>query len=690
MKKLLLLSFLMLCLFQAKSQNYYETVWTTDNITYTGLLVYYEADDSFMRVKYLLNGQPKVAEFKCYWEPYLERNDGSYLLDGRDAKVVIGSTASTYSADNFIFIKNDEGFNTPLHIDDQALLRENPDQYRRSVTSWQMIDTDRFTEDYVASFFRKDEAMYNSLISYNLQYSQPDDGTSTGIKYSISELTFGNGQWAVAMSQGTGRNSELWRTGEVFPKDKIAEAWDDDYYITNASYGEGHWAVSMSQGTGYTSQRWRTRTEFPQDEIKDGWDNGFSITELTYGNGTWALVMSKGTGYGPQRWRTRTEYPEKEIKEGWDEGFRITSLNYGNGVWALVMTKDSGYTAQIWRTRTYYPEDEIKKGWDDGYDISSLSYGNGVWALVMSKGQDLVQSWKTKSSLPKEWIQAKWQGKSTATTSTTVTANNTNTTNTTPVDDQPEQTLDAKLHLILVTNTMINDIGASCEVDRDNVSREFEIVGAELEMPIVKTVISGRDFTKDNVTQAVRNLSPGPNDVVVFVYSGHGFRWSNQVSSYPSIDLRYSNYQSISKENSYELEDIYNIIKAKGARLNLVIGDCCNSDVGISERGGEPTLASRFYFQGKLARLRKLFIESRGDLIVAAARPNETSCGNSRDGGYFLSSFFSSMAKETSQNATDVPSWKSIIDRTISSAYYKTQNLRFCEPQTGIYYSSVR
>lgn len=693
MKKLFLLLCLVLCLHRAKSQNYYETVWTSGDISYTGLLIYYEADDSFMRVKYLLNGEPKVAEFKCFWEPYHERNDGSYLLDGRDAKVVIGSTASTYSADNFIFIKNGDDFNTPLHIDDQALLRENPDQYRTTVTSWKQVSTDIFTEDYVASFFKASEPMYKSLVSYNLQYSdQQVDGTSTGISYSISELTFGNGQWAVAMSQGTGRTSELWRSGETFPKDKIGEAWDNDYYITNASYGDGQWAVSMSQGTSYTDQRWRTRTEFPEDEIKDGWDNGYYITELTYGNGVWALVMTKGTGYSTQRWRTRTEYPEDEIKKGWDEGFRITSLNYGDGKWALVMSKNSGFGAQIWRTRTYYPEDEIKKGWDDGYDISSLSFGDGKWALVMSKGQDLVQTWKTKSSLPKDWIQTKWEGKSTttSTTATTSTTSTTTTTTTNPVDDQPEQITDATLHVVLVTNTMINDIGQSCEVDKNNAEREFDIISAELEMPIVKTVIDGRDFTKDNVTRAINNLNPGRNDVVVFIYSGHGFRWSDQSSSYPTIDLRYSNYQQISRENSYELGDIYNRIVAKGARLNIVIGDCCNSDVGVSERGGEPTLASRFRFQGKLARLRKLFLQSNGNLIVAAARPNETSCGNSRDGGYFLSSFFASLGKETSQNATDVPSWENIVTRSISTANYKTQNLRFCKPQNGIYYSSVK
>ncbi len=101
-------------------------------------------------------------------------------------------------------------------------------------------------------------------------------------------------------------------------------------------------------------------------------------------------------------------------------------------------------------------------------------------------------------------------------------------------------------------------------------------------------------------------------------------------------------------------------------------------------------MASRMHANGNSSRLKKLFIESRGNLIAAAAQLNETSCGSTDDGGYFTSSFFASLNKETSQLQNGEPSWDTIIKGSIESARYKTQYLRGCGTQNGIYSSDMK
>ena len=93
--------------------------------------------------------------------------------------------------------------------------------------------------------------------------------------------------------------------------------------------------------------------------------------------------------------------------------------------------------------------------------------------------------------------------------------------------------------------------------------------------------------------------------------------------------------------------------------------------------------------QGKVSRLKKLFINA--DILVAAAEPNQTACGSRQNGGYFTTSFFQSLNKETScLSGAQLPSWDNIIKNTLNSAAYKTQNLNGCSKQNGIFKSSVR
>lgn len=652
------------------AQNFYETRWISNGVTYTGLLIYYSDDDAIMRVNFTSGESVKVAEFKCFGEYIVEDGFEGYLLDGRNGKIVYGNNDLGYSADNFIFEDNGDSYETPIHIDDAGLEKENPNDQITKVDYWKEISTDQFTETYINYFFRKNEPYFNILLSY---HSQNNLGNEPKDNHRISSISYGENKWTIVMSVGTGYTGQTWNLTKSYPSDWILEKWDENYYITSISNGGDQWALSMSKGTGFTDQICLTKSSFPDQEIAEEWEEGYHITSICYGEGEWVIIMSKDSGFEEQSFWKGAEFPTSWIDKKWDEGKSILSVGYGGGAWAVVMGKGAGFTKQTYWRGGYYPRDWIKEKWDENYDISSVCFGGGEWMVVMSLGMEYyTQTWKTTTHYPKDWIREKWDGENTIQNNESVPAE------------------DATLHLIVVSNTLVNDIGASCKVDRDNTVNEFQTICDELEIKFKKTEISDRDFSKKSVNEALTNLNPLPNDIVVFVYSGHGFRWSNQSQKYPNIDLRYSNYESISESTTLNLYDIYNTITGKGARLNLIIGDCCNSNIGISNRGGESSPTSRRQTEGKVDKLWSLFINSSGDLIATAAKPSETSCGNNIEGGYFINSFFSAISKETSRLNTNSPSWDNIVVSAISSANYKTQNIRGCNPQNGFYYSTIK
>lgn len=260
-----------------------------------------------------------------------------------------------------------------------------------------------------------------------------------------------------------------------------------------------------------------------------------------------------------------------------------------------------------------------------------------------------------------------------------VSNENTNTENTNT------ETGNVTIHLVVVANTEIGDIGSSCEIDKRNLISEFEGVSEALGVKFKPYVIDGKDFTKKNVTTTLDRLTPGKNDVVMFVYTGHGFRWSDQTDKYPRMDLRYNSYQKVDNESSMGLSEVYDKIKTKGARLNIVFGDCCNADIGVNARTTTNFLGNRANPNFKPEKLQRLFIKCSGNLIATAASPGEVSWSNSAQGGFFIYSFLQAFHEEISFMTNDIADWEGLLKKTIDQAAYKTSDAACasCSAQNG-------
>lgn len=259
----------------------------------------------------------------------------------------------------------------------------------------------------------------------------------------------------------------------------------------------------------------------------------------------------------------------------------------------------------------------------------------------------------------------------TDTQTNTNTSTNTNTTTTTTSNK------DIKLHLIMVANSLIGDIGESCATDSRVMMNEFDGIAESLGIKLEKYLINDKNFTKQNINNTLDKINPASNDIVIFAYSGHGFRWSDQKDKYPQMALTYNNYQKLSNETSMGLSEVYNKLTKKGARLNLVFGDCCNSDVGVNQFIESNSLSSRSNISLKKEKLEKLFIKSKGNIIIAGASPGEYSyCNNT--GGFFLTSFLQALHEEISYLKTDAADWDGLLANTVkytkSKAGSKPQN----------------
>ncbi|MCU0376050.1 MAG: caspase family protein, partial [Chitinophagaceae bacterium] len=183
------------------------------------------------------------------------------------------------------------------------------------------------------------------------------------------------------------------------------------------------------------------------------------------------------------------------------------------------------------------------------------------------------------------------------------------------------------LHLIVAVNTLDSSIGESCKMDLMNIKTNFRQIARELGVNFVIREFWGKAFSKANVLNALEKLRPGQRDIVVFYFSGHGFRYSGEDNiNYPQMSFRISHRQN-RDDNGMNLMAVLNLLNSKPtpARLNLVISDCCNEDFGAVRPQGRDVLRTRSLpIRPNIDNLRTLFLPPRSsNIIVSAADRNQ-------------------------------------------------------------------
>jgi len=139
-----------------------------------------------------------------------------------------------------------------------------------------------------------------------------------------------------------------------------------------------------------------------------------------------------------------------------------------------------------------------------------------------------------------------------------------------------------------------------------------------------------------------------------------------------------------------DLSEVYSMINKKGARLNIVLGDCCNSEINQSPVTGNNYLTFQVDNNSDISKLRRLFMNSKGTILSAAARKGEVSWA-SMQGGLYSMSFLQSLREEISYLNNGVSNWDNVLTKTISLARIKStsQFCSNCTLQNGIKYINV-
>jgi hypothetical protein len=237
-----------------------------------------------------------------------------------------------------------------------------------------------------------------------------------------------------------------------------------------------------------------------------------------------------------------------------------------------------------------------------------------------------------------------------------------------------------RLHLIAVADTLDKSIGSACSKDLQRMAETFKSLSSYLGIQYSVTPIWGVNFNKKNVETTISKLKPSDSDIVVFYYSGHGFRKQEEKKRFPFMKLK--TFHTSKKDvyaNSLNIEDIYNKLRLKPARLNLVLGDCCNNDIITTNAvGAKPGKTKSSKVDWSEDNLRTLFLNENPMSILACSAQNGQKASSNNDFGSFFSYFFKVSIENHCSKLRPYATWDIVLQDAQKQTTFKA-NHTYCE-----------
>lgn len=199
----------------------------------------------------------------------------------------------------------------------------------------------------------------------------------------------------------------------------------------------------------------------------------------------------------------------------------------------------------------------------------------------------------------------------------------------------------ASLRVIIAANTNDISIGNAVSGNVDNVRYFFKDVARVVKMKYAETAIVDENFTCDGIDKAIKSIRTGRNDVIIFFYSGHGFREQSDTSKFPRFLCGAQGQES----STSGLQDASKLLMKTNARMIILIADTCNTIISEPNQQRSVLVTGKRKSSPKTG-LKNLFFNYRGLLEISSSSPDQFSWYYS-DGGFFTDQLIGSLRAST-------------------------------------------
>jgi len=211
-------------------------------------------------------------------------------------------------------------------------------------------------------------------------------------------------------------------------------------------------------------------------------------------------------------------------------------------------------------------------------------------------------------------------------------------------------------HLILITDLNAKRIELGMKKDLAKIQKVMRTIAKSTGLSLKEKIFVGKKTDPQEIFAYLRSLSVNADDVVLFYFSGHGFRTDqNPANLWPILAFEKAHV-------GIQFEEIATFLQKKQARLTLMFADCCNNFI-TTKKHAKPK--DKILLKGVGKHLKqgytKLFLKSHGTLIVASAKPGDYSYTNNLEGSLYTTALIMAL-KETIKLPLEQIKWSTIIE----------------------------
>lgn len=227
-----------------------------------------------------------------------------------------------------------------------------------------------------------------------------------------------------------------------------------------------------------------------------------------------------------------------------------------------------------------------------------------------------------------------------------------------------------KFYFLSCIDNVNEDVRSGCAKDYEKALMLFKAIAADAKMEFENVKIP---FGSEQMNQILNNFHCSEEDVVVFLFSGHGFRYEQDGEELPwpyAYLCQRAPGQPIETDGSceFDLDEVQTIIQNANPRMSVILADCCNDVIDNAAINSD---LSRFYKELETTAEEEsaeesnmaLFTDFRGHIIASAASPGEGGITNDDEGSHFSNAFLGNLYEAIQPNAAPA-SWEKILNQT--------------------------
>lgn len=206
------------------------------------------------------------------------------------------------------------------------------------------------------------------------------------------------------------------------------------------------------------------------------------------------------------------------------------------------------------------------------------------------------------------------------------------------------------LYALILADTKDTFIGTGCARDIKTMQAQINAIGESLTYKVQLTILQDDRFGKAQLDDYLATLQPGPSDILLTYYTGHGYTTNKRSSNWPLLKISGAG-------PALALDQLHGQLRNKQARFCLTIGDCCN-DIAQPRS----VTVRNLVIDDKKAiatQYKALFELAKGDVLVASCSRGECSYADATEGSYYTRAF--KTALDCAVHYNNMATWREVL-----------------------------